>query len=410
MSPTDTVVVIGASLTAATAATTLRTEGFDGRIVLIGDESRIPYERPPLSKGYLMGEAAFADAEVHPEDWYREHDVELRLGTRVTAIDREAREVVLADGDRIAWTHLLIATGSTPRRLGVPGANLGGVHYLRRVEDSDALREAFGHATRVAVIGGGWIGMETAAAARAAGLEVTVLDRGPLPLSRVLGEQVAEIFAGLHREHGVDLRTDVQVTELLAGEGDRAVQVAGARLSDGSTVEADLVIVGIGILPNVELATGADLDVDDGIVVDEHLRTADPNVWAGGDVANAMHPRLGRRLRVEHWANAVRHGELAAHSILGHDNTDDRLPFFFTDQYDLGAEYVGDARPEDEVVFRGDVAGREVIAFWLREGRVVAGMNINVWDVTEQIEALAVSGRVVDVARLTDPDIPLDQI
>lgn len=410
MSPTDTVVVVGASLTAATAATTLREEGFDGRIVLIGDEPHLPYERPPLSKAYLMGEAALSDAQVHPEDWYREHDVELRLGTRVTSIDREAREVVLADGDRVAWTHLLIATGSTPRRLDVPGANLSGVHYLRSVEDSDALREAFGGATRVAVIGGGWIGMETAAAARSAGLEVTVLDRGTLPLSHVLGEQVAEIFADLHREHGVDVRTGVLVSEILAGEGDRAVQVAGVRLADGSTVEADLVIVGIGILPNVELATGAGLDVDDGIVVDEHLRTADATIWAGGDVANAIHPRLGRRLRVEHWANAVRHGELAARSILGRDTTDERLPFFFTDQYDLGAEYVGDARPDDEVVFRGDVAGREVIAFWLRQGRVVAGMNINVWDVTEQIEALAVSGRVVDVARLTDPAVPLTEV
>lgn len=412
MSSTDTVVVVGASLTAATAATTLREEGFDGRVVLIGDETDLPYERPPLSKGYLMGQSELAEAQVHPAEWYQEHDVELRLGTTVTAIDRDAHEAVLGDGEHLAWTHLLLATGATPRLLDVPGADLAGVHYLRRRVDSDALREAFARraGSRVAVIGGGWIGMETVSAARAAGLEATVLVRGGLPLEHVLGPRVAEVFAGLHREHGVDLRTGVEVTALLPGEGEAAGRVAGVRLTDGSTVEADLVVVGIGAVPNVSLAEAAGLEVDDGVVVDEHLRTADPTIWAGGDVARAVHPRLGRRLRVDHWANAVRHGELAARSILGRDATDDRLPFFFTDQYDLGAEYVGDARPDDDVVFRGDVEGREVIAFWLREGRVVAGMNINVWDVTEQIEALAVSGRVIDVARLADPNVPLTDL
>ena len=419
MSSPSSVVVVGASLTAATAAATLRQEGFDGQIVLVGDEPHLPYERPPLSKGYLMGTADRDTVFVHPAEWYTEHDVELRLGETVTAIDRDAHEVVLDGGERLGWTHLVLATGSSPRILGIPGANLAGVHYLRRLDDSEALIEAFADASKVAIIGGGWIGLETAAAARTAGLEVTVLEQGTLPLFRVLGPQVAQIFADLHREHGVDLRTEVRVTELLggatagasgsdAGAGDTS-RVTGVRLADGTEIAADLVIVG-GIVPNVSLAADAGLEVDNGVVVDEHLHTSAPDIWAAGDVANALNLPLGHRVRVEHWANAVRHGELVAHSILGTDQTDARLPFFFTDQYDLGAEYVGYADENDEVVFRGDVAGREVIAFWLREGRVVAGMNINVWDVTEQIEAVITSGRVIDRARLTDPTIALPDL
>ena len=409
-----TVVVVGASLAGATVATTLRADGWTGRIVLVGDEEHLPYERPPLSKAYLQGTAERSTVFVHPADWYDEHDVELRLGRTVTAIDRDAREVLLDDGERIGWTDLVLATGSSPRVLGVPGADLAGVLYLRRLEDSDELADAFVAADRVAIIGGGWIGLEVAAAARGAGLEVTVLEVAELPLLRVLGPRVATILADLHREHGVDLRTGVQVSELLTEDG-RAV--SGVRLADGSTVAADVVLVGIGIVPNVSLAADAGLEVDNGVVVDEHLRTADPHVLAAGDVANALHPVLHRRLRVEHWANATRQGEVAARTILGVDAVDARLPFFFTDQYDLGMEYVGYAEPDqyDEVVLRGDVAGRELLAFWVRSdgagsGTVLAGANINIWDVSEQIEALIVSGRAVDLARLADPDVPLDQL
>lgn len=409
-----TVVVVGASLAGATVATTLRDEGWSGRIVLVGDEEHLPYERPPLSKAYLQGTAERSSVFVHPTQWYAEHDVELRLGRTVTAVDRAARAVVLDDGERIGWTDLVLTTGSSPRVLGVPGAGLAGVHYLRRLEDADALAEAFVAADRVAVIGGGWIGLETAAAARQAGLEVTVLEMAELPLLRVLGPQVASILAELHRGHGVDLRTGVRVRELLTTDGQ---SVSGVRLADGSTVAADLVVVGIGIVPNVALAADAGLAVDNGVLVDEHLRTDDPHVLAAGDVANALHPVLHRRLRVEHWANATRQGAVAARSVLGIDAVDARLPFFFTDQYDLGMEYVGHVDPDEtaDVVLRGDVTGRELLAFWVRAdgagaGTVLAGANINIWDVTEQIEALIVSGRAVDLARLADPDVPLDEL
>ncbi|MCU1431216.1 MAG: FAD-dependent pyridine nucleotide-disulfide oxidoreductase [Actinotalea sp.] len=405
-------VVVGAGLTAGTAVTTLREHGYAGRIVLVGDELHAPYERPPLSKAFLQGDAKRDSLDVHPLRWYPEHDVELRLGTRVTAIDRDARVVVLADGDRLPWTTLLLATGSSPRRLTVPGADLAGVHTLRSVDDAERIVAALARRPRVVVVGGGWIGLETAAVARSAGLDVTVLEAGERPLQRVLGPELAQLFLELHQDHGVDVRTGVGVVELT---GDDAGRVTGVRLADGDLVPADLVLVGIGITPNTALAAEAGLEVDNGIVVDQHLRTSDPDVLAAGDVAAAWHPSLGRRLRVEHWANAGRQGEVAARTILGVDAVDERLPYFYTDQYDLGMEYVGHAEtsgPEayDHVVVRGDLAGRTLIAFWLRESRVVAGMNVNVWDVTEEIEALIRSGRAVDPARLADEAVPLAEI
>jgi 3-phenylpropionate/trans-cinnamate dioxygenase ferredoxin reductase subunit len=290
----------------------------------------------------------------------------------------------------------------------VPGADLQGVLYLRRLEDSERIRTAFDAGPRVVVVGGGWIGLETAAAARAAGLQVTVLEQARLPLMHVLGADVAQVFADLHREHGVDLRCEVQVAALTGNDG----AVTGVRLGDGTEVPADLALVGVGITPNVALAVDAGLDVDNGITVDEQLRTSDPAIFAAGDVANAHHPVLGRRLRVEHWANARRQGATAAKAMLGQAVPYDRLPYFFTDQYDLGMEYTGyvDAGGYDRVVFRGDVPGREFVAFWLADRRVLAGMNVNVWDVTGPIEDLITSGRQVDPARLADPTVPLDAL
>lgn len=405
-----TTVIVGGGLAGATVARTLREEGYDGRVVLVGAERHLPYERPPLSKGLLLGTAERDSVLVEPAAWYEEHHVDLRTGTRVTAIDRAAHEVVLDDGERIAWSTLVLATGSTPRRLDVPGADLEGVLSLRTLDDADALLAALARRPRVAVVGGGWIGLETAAAAREAGLEVTVLEVGALPLLRVLGTEMAQLFADLHRAHGVTVQTGVQVAELLTTDGST---VSGVRLGDGSTVPAELVIVGVGIQPDVSLARAAGLEVADGVVVDEHLRSSDPDVLAVGDVAAAWHPALGRRLRVEHWANAGRHGALAARTILGVDAVDDRLPYFYTDQYDLGMEYVGYADPSratTSVVVRGSVEDRELIAFWVEEGRVLAGMNVNVWDVSEEIEALVRSGRTVDVARLADPAVPLAEV
>ena len=400
-------VIVGASLAGAKAAETLREEGFGGPVVLIGEETERPYERPPLSKDYLLSKAERETIHVHPAGWYAEHDVELRLGTRVTGVDPAAHEVTLADGSRIGYAKLLLATGSSPRRLPVPGAEYGGVHYLRRVADSDRIRATFQTASRVAVIGAGWIGLETTAAARAAGVEVTVLEAAELPLLRVLGREVAEVFAGLHREHGVDLRFGVQVAEI-TGSGGRA---DGVRLADGSHIPAEAVIVGVGITPNGQLAEAAGLEVGNGIVTDAQLRSSDPDIYAAGDVANAYHPVLGRHIRVEHWANALNQPQAAARAMLGQHIAYDLVPYFYTDQYDLGMEYAGYVEPGgyDQVVFRGDVQRREFIAFWLAGGRVLAGMNVNVWDVNEAIQAVVRSGRAVDAARLADVDVPLEE-
>ena len=399
-------VIIGASLAGAKAAETLRKEGYAGRVTLIGDELHRPYERPPLSKGYLLGSAERDSVFVHPATWYAEHYVDLRLGTRATAVDARGHKVLLADGDRLRYDALLLATGSEPVRLKIPGADLDGVHYLRRLEDSEALKAAFARAPRVVVIGGGWIGLEVAAAARTAGLEVTVLEAAELPLLRVLGPEVAQVFADLHREHGVELRCGVHVERILGSGG----TVTGVELSGGEVVEAGLVVVGVGIRPNTGLAEGAGLAVENGIVVDEHLRTSDPDVYAAGDVANAFNPLLGRRIRVEHWANATRQGPVAARSMLGQDATYARLPYFFTDQYDLGMEYNGYAEGYDRVILRGDVAGREFIAFWLVNGRVLAGMGVNIWDTTADVTRLITSRREVDLGRLANPDVPLRDV
>ncbi|MER6401428.1 FAD-dependent oxidoreductase [Kitasatospora sp. NPDC001603] len=401
-------VIVGASLGGAKAAEALREAGHQGDIVLIGAEHERPYERPPLSKGYLLGKTPREKIYVHPPQWYSDHDVTLRLGTAVTSVDPVAHTVTLADDGRIEYAKLLLTTGSVPRRLPVPGAEQDGVHYLRRVEDSDRIRAALVPGARVVVIGAGWIGLETAAAARTAGAEVTVLEAAELPLLRVLGREVAQVFADLHRDHGVDLRFGAQVEEL-TGEGGT---VTGVRLGDGTTVAADAVIVGIGIAPDTALAESAGLALDNGVKTDEYLRTSDPDIHAAGDVANAFHPLYGRHIRVEHWANALNQPQTAARAMLGQDTPYDRVPYFFTDQYDLGMEYTGYVEPGgyDRVVFRGDVKANEFIAFWLADGRVLAGMNVNVWDVTDPIRELIASKRAVDADRLADPKVPLGEL
>jgi 3-phenylpropionate/trans-cinnamate dioxygenase ferredoxin reductase component len=408
MNTNTAMVITGASLAGAKAAEALRAQGFGGPVVLIGAEQERPYERPPLSKDYLLGQADRDSIYVHPAGWYDEHGVTLRLGTTVTGIDRAGHDVLLADGSRVSYAKLLLATGSQPRRLAVPGAGLDGVLYLRQVEDSDQIKAAFQAASRVVVIGGGWIGLETAAAARAAGAGVTILEAADLPLVRVLGPEVARVFAALHTEHGVDLRCGVQVAEI-TGTGGHA---AGVRLADGTRIPADVIIAGVGIIPRTALAEAAGLTVANGIQVDTQLRTSDPDIFAAGDVANAFHPRLGLSIRVEHWANALNQPQTAARAMLGQDASYDRVPYFFTDQYDLGMEYSGYVPPSgyDQVVLRGDVAGREFLAFWLGSGRVLAGMNVNIWDQTDAIQALVRSGRPVEAARLADPELPLAEL
>jgi len=379
-------VIVGASLAGAKAAETLRSEGFDGPVVLVGDETERPYERPPLSKDYLLGKAERDSIFVHPPDWYHENNVDLRLGARVTGIDRAAHEVTLADGSTVGYAKLLLTTGSSPRRLEVPGAHLHGLNYLRTAADSDQIKAAFRDAKHVVVIGAGWIGLEAAAAAKTAGADVTVVEMAELPLLRVLGSEVAQVFADLHRDHGVDLRLGVQIEDIIGSAG----RAEGVQLTDGSQLRADAIVVGIGVAPNTELAEAAGLEIGDGVEVDASLRTSDPDIYAAGDVACAYHPFLGQSIRVEHWANALNQPQTAARAMLGQDVSYDLLPYFYTDQYDLGMEYSGYVPPGgyDEVVFRGDRADREFVVFWLKNGRVLAGMNVNVWDVNERVQAI----------------------
>lgn len=409
MNTKQTFVIVGAGLAGAKAAEALRAEGFTGRIELLGQEPERPYERPPLSKEYLQGKAEKEKIYVHPEAWYPENDVHLRTSATVTGIDPTNRQVSLAVGDPIRYDKLLVTTGASPRLSPLPGADAHHVYYLRRVEDSEQLKFAFTTASRVAIVGAGWIGLEVAAAARAAGLEVTVLERGELPLLNVMGREVAELFAALHRDHGVDLRTGVKVSQIT---GDDKRQANGVQLEDGTRIDADLVVVGVGAMPNTELAQAAGLSVDNGIVVDQHLCSSDPDIYAAGDVANAFHPLLGQHIRIEHWFNARSQPTVAARSMLGKDASYEEVPYFYSDQYQLGMEYSGyvGADVYDQVVFRGDRKSLECIVFWLKDCKVLAGMNVNVWDQTETIKALVRCGQPVDTAALEDSTTPLAEI
>jgi 3-phenylpropionate/trans-cinnamate dioxygenase ferredoxin reductase component len=400
----QTFVIVGAGMAGGKAAEPLREEGFDGRIVLLGAEPERPYERPPLSKDYLRGEAERGGVYLQEDaGWYEEHDVELRASATADSLDVGGRAVVLADGERVSYDALLLATGAEPKRPPIPGVDLDGVHVLRTFADSDTLRAVIDAGGRLVVVGAGWIGCEVAASARQKGMEVALVEPRSLPLEGVLGPELGAFYRDVHADHGVALHLGTGV-EAIEGEG-RAERV---RTSDGTVLEGDAVLLGVGVAPRTALAEGV-LDVDDGILVDASLRASADGVFAAGDVANHDHPLFGR-LRVEHWANALEQGPSAARAMLGQDAVYERVPYFFSDQYDVGMEYAGHSAPGDEVVLRGDPAAREFIAFWLRDGRVAAGMNVNVWDVNEHIQELVRSGASVDRARLRDPDVPLDEL
>jgi 3-phenylpropionate/trans-cinnamate dioxygenase ferredoxin reductase component len=403
--PNDqTFAIVGASLAGAKAAETLREEGFEGSIVLIGAESERPYERPPLSKDYLRRETT-DKPYVHDEGFYGERNIDLRLETKVESIDPPGSAVVLAGGERVDYDRLLLATGAEPRRFDVPGADLDGVLYLREIADSDAIAERIDAGGRLVTIGAGWIGAEVAASARTKGCDVTVLEMASLPLERVLGPELGAIYRDIHADHGVELLTN---TALESFEGSGAVE--SVRTADGRSIEADFVVVGVGVAPRTKLAEAAELEIDNGVLTSERLETSAPDIYAAGDIANAFHPLFEERIRVEHWANALNQGPAAARNMLGKDAPYDKVPYFFSDQYDVGMEYAGYATGEDEVVFRGDVDAREFVAFWLRDGRVRAGMNVNVWDVTDDIQALIRSEATVDRSRLEDPDVPIAEL
>ena len=399
------IVVVGGGLAAGKAVSVLREQGFDGELTLLCAEPHPPYERPPLSKGSLAGDDPVDGAFVQPETWYDEHHVDLRLGAEATGLDPDAH-TVSAGGRETRYDRLLLATGSRVRHLQLADDSGAPVAYLRTIEDSERIKSVLEPGRTVVVVGGGWIGLEVAAAARTRGADVVVLEALEKPLLRVLGDEVADVFVGLHRAHGVDLRTGVSVSGLEA-RGGRGV----VHLADGGSVEADLVVVGVGIAPETALAEAAGLTVDNGVVVDEHLRASHRDVFAAGDVANAFHPTLGRHLRVEHWDNALAQGATAARNMLGATESYDRLPYFFTDQYDLGMEYVGSVGPDgyDDVVLRGDVEGRVFTAFWLHGGTVVAGMQANDWDAMDHVRRVVAAGHV-DLSALRDPDVALEEV
>jgi NADPH-dependent 2,4-dienoyl-CoA reductase/sulfur reductase-like enzyme len=400
----SSVVIVGGGLAGAKAAEALREKGFDGDVTLLSGESEPPYERPPLSKGYLAGQAPFEDAVVHPEQWYSDNGVDLRLATRAASIDRDARVVVLDDGERVGYGALVLATGSAPKRLPLAGAD--GALTLRNHGDSDAIRETFGEGRSLVIVGAGWIGLEVASAARNAGTGVTVVESAEQPLLAVLGPDIAPVFADLHRAHGVDLRLGANITEILTKDG----TATGVRLEDGSEISGDAVLLGIGARPLTELAESAGLDVDNGVLVDAALRTSDPAIYAVGDIANHDHPVLGRRVRVEHWANALNQPAAVAAAIAGEaDAAYTNQPYFFTDQYDLGMEYIGLAGSDARVVVRGDLEAREFVAFWLDgDSRLLACMNVNVWDVPDAVKPAL--GKQVDPKRLADPDVPFGEL
>jgi 3-phenylpropionate/trans-cinnamate dioxygenase ferredoxin reductase subunit len=406
MFTSPTFVIVGAGLAGAKAAETLRAEGFEGRVLLLGEEAERPYERPPLSKAYLRGEADRESLYVHQEGFYAAHDIELRTSTSVRSIAPAGRRLELASGERIGYDRLLLATGSAPRRLRLPGADLAGVRYLRSRLDADSLAAAAAHAERVVVVGTGWIGSEAAASLRQLGRKVTMVGPDTAPLARVLGPEVAEVYRDLHAEHGVRLALGTRVAGF-RGHG----RVEAVVTDHGETIDGDLVLVGAGAIPRTELAEAAGLPVGNGVLVNEQLEAVGAaGVYAAGDVAAAWHPRYQTYLRVEHWANALNQGPAAARNMLGVPTPYARLPYFYSDQYDLGMEYSGYAATWDRVVVRGDLATRRFIAFWLKDQRVLAGMNAGVWEVTEPIQALIRGGWPVDPERLADPEVPLDQV
>ncbi|HET7071535.1 MAG TPA: FAD-dependent oxidoreductase [Nocardioides sp.] len=389
------IVLVGGGLATGTAVRELRSQGYDGELVVIAGEPHAPYERPPLSKGYLLGNDPAEKALVNEEGWYAAHDVDLRTGVRVDSVDPDAR-TLSAGGEELAWSGLLLATGAGPRRLALADDSGAPVHYLRTLEDSTTLKEQLVPGARIAIIGGGWIGLEVASAARQAGAEVVVLEALEQPLLNVLGPEVGALFAQLHREKGVDVRTGVRVEEITGSSGSSGTGSEGPtiRTAGGDTFTFDRLVVGVGVAPIADLAVDAGIAVDNGILVDAGLRTSAPGVFAAGDVANVDHPVLGHRLRVEHWDTAIKHGTVAATNLAGGSAVADHLPYFFTDQYALGLEYVGHPGPDgfDRVVITGDtegpVEGRVFRVWWKRGDRVVAGMHVNDWDAIGRVREL----------------------
>ncbi len=407
------IVIVGAALAGASAAAALREQGFAGSVQLIGAESRLPYHRPPLSKGYLRGQERFEDQLVNPAGYYAEQKIELRLGARATTIDPGQKLVELEGGERIAYDRLLVATGGRNRPLSTPGAGLDGVFQLRTVEDCDRIRAAAQPGRRAVVIGLGFIGSEVSASLRQLGVDVVAVEGQRAPLARVLGEEVGRVLADIHREKGVELALEDSVA---AFEGSGRIE--RVRTTKGRLLACDLVVAGIGILPNSEVLAAAGAAVDNGVLVDERCQTSLPDVWAAGDVANHLHPLFGR-LRVEHWNNGYRQGRAAARSLLGGEEPYDYLHSFWSDQYEHLIEYVGFAAAWDQLVFRGRPESRKFLGFYLKDGIVRAAVGLDRGGDPEdpkadgELKAVAslIRQRVfVDPARLADEEVDLRRL
>ncbi|MCR3749696.1 NAD(P)/FAD-dependent oxidoreductase [Lentzea californiensis] len=391
MAEPQRIVIVGTGLAGASAAGALRDRGYGGKITMFGTELHRPYELPALSKDVLLGKAA-EPAWVHEPGFYSDNDIDLQLGVSALELRPGDHTVVDSDGAVRPYDRLLLATGSRPRVL--PGAQ---GHVLRTLDDSLALKSALREGRHVVIIGAGWIGCEVASAARTHGCRVTVVDPLAEPLVRVLGTEMGATFRGLHEEHGVEFKL---------GTGVSSFSPSGVRLDDGTELIPDVTVLAVGAAPRLELAEAAGLELKDGgIAVDATLRTSAPDVFAAGDVAAQDHPRYGHRVRVEHWANAKDQGTHVAGSLIGLNDPYVKSPYFFTDQYDLGMEYRGLAGPDDELVVRGDIASREFIAFWLRDGRLRAAMNVNVWDHGTALKALVDAQATVTPEQLREADL-----
>jgi 3-phenylpropionate/trans-cinnamate dioxygenase ferredoxin reductase component len=401
----ETFVIVGAGLAGGSAAATLRQEGFDGRLVLVGAEPQPPYERPPLSKEYLRDEFPFEQALLQPLDFYGENDIETRFGVRAARVDAAEATVELDGGERIAYGGLLVATGVRNRRVPIPGSNLKGVYELRTVADCDRIREEISPGRKAVVVGMGFIGSEVAASLRQSGLDVVVVDRNNVPLRRILGAEVGRAIEGIHRDHGTELILEDTVAAFKgAGRVERAITHHGRR------IECDFVVVGLGVEPVTEVLAGTGVEIDNGIVVDEYCRTNLEGIYAAGDVANYYHPMIGRHIRVEHWQNALKQGPAAARSMLGKGEPYEEIPWFWSDQYDNNLQYLGYHTEWDELVVRGSVEERNFVAFYRKDGRVLAAGALNRGRDLRRSRALIQAQHRVEAARLSDPAVDLRKL
>ncbi len=400
----ETFVIVGAGLTGTRAVEAIRDGGHEGPLILVGSETSLPYDRPPLSKAVLAGTVAPDSALLHPAEWYAERRVDLRLGVRATRLDPDRHTLTLDGHDELGWDRLLIATGSSVRRLDVAGADLMNVLYLRTAAQSNVLRDRLSSGGSVVIIGAGWIGLEVAAAARGHGCKVTVIEPQQTPLHGIVGAEIGQYFVDLHTAQGVTFRLNDGV-ERLVGDG----AVTGVITTSGEHLPADTVLVGVGISPNTRLAENAGIEVDDGILCDQSLHTSAADVFAAGDVATWFNPTLQQQMRVDHWANAHDGGFAAGRSMLDELVDYDVVPFFFSDQYDSGLEYTGHVPrgAPTRLVLRGHPTDNAFMAFWLAEGRMLAGMHVNVWDTLDDITTLIKSGATLDPRLLADPRHPL---